>query len=38
MNISEIKHQIIAPTLREIGLYSDTALNLAAYKLHGGSA
>ena len=28
MNISEIKHQIIAPTLKEIGLYSDTALNL----------
>ena len=28
MNISEIKHQIIAPTLKEIGLYSDTALDL----------
>ena len=28
MNLSEIKHQIIAPTLKEIGLYSDTALNL----------
>ena len=28
MNLSEIKHQIIAPTLQEIGLYSDTALNL----------
>lgn len=28
MTISEIKHQIIAPALKEIGLYSDTALNL----------
>ena len=28
MNLSEIKHQIIAPTLKEIGLYSDTALNI----------
>ena len=28
MNLSEIKHQIIAPTLKRIGLYSDTALNL----------
>ena len=28
MTLSEIKHQIIAPTLKEIGLYSDTALNL----------
>ena len=28
MNLSEIKHQIIAPALKEIGLYSDTALNL----------
>ena len=28
MVISSIKHEIIAPTLNEIGLYSDTALNL----------
>lgn len=28
MNLSEIKRQIIAPTLKEIGLYSDTALDL----------
>lgn len=28
MTLSEIKHDIIAPTLKEIGLYSDTALNL----------
>ena len=28
MLLSSIKHQIIAPTLKEIGLYSDTALNL----------
>lgn len=28
MTLSEIKHEIIAPTLKEIGLYSDTALNL----------
>lgn len=28
MNLSEIKQGIIAPALREVGLYSDTALNL----------
>lgn len=28
MQLSSIKHEIIAPTLKEIGLYSDTALNL----------
>ena len=28
MLISSIKHEIIAPTLKEIGMYSDTALNL----------
>lgn len=28
MYLSEIKHEIIAPSLKEIGLYSDTALNL----------
>ena len=28
MQLSSIKHGVIAPTLKEIGLYSDTALNL----------
>ena len=28
MQLSSIKNEIIAPTLKEIGLYSDTALNL----------